>query len=184
MSLKRISTQGRSQRSHSVKQCRYLHGQNLILQVSNCRDVAIVFHSHCLSPFRFFTDINRRGEGLWNKDIAFPLERLYTLIANGVWSDPVSEFKWMGVGKAAPYQLWESDPASGSVLRLQDVEMRCPWCSVDGQVPLTEFCLTHTTKKATSRCSSCGQRFNADTLSAKFLKNDLDEFIERKRNGW
>ena len=63
--------------------------------------------------------MNRRG-GLWDRGIAFPLERLYALIANGVWSDAKSEQMWNGAGKSAPYQFWSADPTSGATLQLQD----------------------------------------------------------------
>ena len=167
----------------SVKQCHCLLGTMPIERQANHRDVAIIFHAHCLNPFRFFADMNRRAEGLWKKGIAFPLERLYILIADGVWSDTSSEQMWMGSGKSAPYQLWNSDPASGGVLQLQDPRLTCPWCSRTEEIPLDDFSQTHTTKTALSRCRSCGHAFNADTLSAKYLQDDILEFI-KTQNGW
>src|SRR5271167_3314125 len=79
------------------------------------RDVAIVFHAHCLSPYRFYADMNRLG--LWATGIAFPLERLYSLNATDTWSDAASEQAWNGSGKVAPYQLWHTDPAAGGDLQ-------------------------------------------------------------------
>jgi hypothetical protein len=121
--------------------------------------------------------MNRR-KGMWNKGICFPLERLHALITNGVWSDAKSEQMWMGTGKSAPYQLWNADPALGADLQLQDPRIICPWCSHTEEIPLAEFCLTHTTKTAMSQCRSCGHQFNADTLSAKYFVDDLLKFLK------
>lgn len=151
------------------------------LSFANRRDVAIVFHGHCLNPYRFFTDMNRKG--LWEKGIEFPLERLFSLMANGVWSDAKSEQMWTGSGKSAPYQLWESDPASGAKLQLQDPRFPCPWCSCTEEIPLADFCETHTAKTSICRCRSCSRQFDAVTLSAKYLCDDLREFINRQ-SGW
>ena len=153
----------------------------LLLSLVNYRDVAIVFHAHFLNPYRFFADMNRRG--VWDKGIAFPIERLFLLMANGVWSDPKSEEMWTGAGKRPPYQLWESDPSSGAKLQLQDPRFPCPWCSSIEEISLAEFCQTHTTKVSQSKCQSCGHQFDADTLSAKYLRDDFLEFLE-KQNGW
>lgn len=169
--------------AHLVTRFHYLHGLTLLEVCANYRDVAMIFHSHCLSPYLFFVDMNRRGEGLWSNGIAFPLERLYSLIASGVWSDSKSESMWMSTGKSPPYQLWDSDPATGGVLRLQDIRMTCPWCSSTQEIRLAEFTATHTTKTAMSRCASCSRQFNADTLSARYLKDDLLDFIE-KQTSW
>jgi hypothetical protein len=145
--------------------------------------VAIVFHAHFLSPFRFYTDVNRRGTLLWENGIAFPLERLAILIENGIWSDEASEKLWIGNGKSEPYQLWLSDPFNGGQLRLQDVPFTCPWCTQTQSLPLKEFTLMHTTKTTACRCGSCGKEFNADTLSAKLLAIDFLKFLQTQ-NGW
>jgi hypothetical protein len=142
-----------------------------------------MFHSHCLSPYRFFADINRRGKGLWSHGIAFPLERLHNLIVSGVWSDARSEEMWRGGGKSAPYQLWNSDPASGGQLQLQDPRFICPWCDHIEEISLIDFTLTHTMKTAMCRCSACGHQFNADSVSARYLTHDLLEFVVQQ-NAW
>jgi len=136
-----------------------------------------------MNPYRFFADMNRRRVNLWNKGLAFPLERLFSLIVGGIWSDPASERLWLGTGKSAPYQLWSSDPAQGGQLELQDPRFTCPWCNRTEEIPLPEFTRTHTTKSAPIKCRSCGRQFNADPLSAKYLQVDLLDFLERRR-GW
>ena len=166
--------------ARSSKQCRCPLGTPLF-SLADSRDVAIVFHAHCLSPYRFYADMNRRG--LWATGIAFPLERLYSLIANDVWSDAASEQMWNMSGKGAPYQLWGDFPASGSDLQLQDVRMTCPWCQNVQHFPLTDFTATHTTKTAACQCETCGKRFNADKISARYFRDDLLEFI-RVQSGW
>jgi len=121
--------------------------------------------------------------GLWATGVAFPLERLYSLIANDIWSDAASEQAWMGDSKSAPYQLWYTDPAAGGELQLQDIALTCPWCDHVDHFPLTDFTATHTTKSASCQCGNCRQNFNADTLSARSFRDDLLEFIQAQ-NGW
>ena len=123
----------------------------------------------------------RRGGAVWSHGIAFPAERLYDLIERGIWSDPDSERLWIGIGDTAPYQLWDYDPVSGGVLRLQDVDFSCSWCGEAQTIPLNQFTLTHTTKSASCTCVSCGRQFDADGLSAKYFKDDLSEFLKLHR---
>jgi len=126
--------------------------------------------------------MKRRTSGAWENGIAFPLERLYHLIENGIWSDVESQHLW---GNAGAYQLWESDPTIGtSELRLQDVEMSCPWCSHSQIIPLAQFTAIHIGKSASWKCTSCGIQFNADTLSAKFFKDDLTDFLKIHHSPW
>lgn len=125
--------------------------------------------------------MQRRGRGAWEHGIAFPLERLYHLIENGIWSDVESQHVW---GNDAGYQLWETDPTIGNAeLHLQDVEFSCPWCSHAQVIPLAQYTAMHTGKTATWKCTSCAVQFNADTLSAKFFKDDLTEFL-KESNPW
>ena len=154
------------------------------VNLANIRDVAIIFHAHCLSPYRFFADTNRRWDRLWNNGIAFPLARLYALIANRVWSDAASEQMWTGTGESAPYQLWNSDPSESPCrLQLQDVQMTCPWCDKTERISLIEFTNTHTSKASMCTCASCGHKFDADNLSAKHFKDDILRFIKEQK-GW
>jgi hypothetical protein len=145
------------------------------------RDVAIIFHAHCLSPFRFLADMLVRGRdhALWDANIAFPLERLHQLITEGVWSDPHSERLWKQTFQY-PYQLWDQDPTSSPnvALKLHDVELVCPWCQRSGPINLTKFKLMHVKKTAVCRCTVCKRDFNAETLSAQYLKSDLRRFTE------
>jgi hypothetical protein len=154
--------------------------------MANVRDVAIIFHSHNLSPFRFYADMmcRDRVEALWAKGIAFPLERLHHLITNEVWSDPDSEKLWNQTYPNSPYQVWNADPTSteSAVLKLQNVEMTCPWCGKHGSVDLNSFRAMHVTK--TSTCHfQCRHAFTADSLSAKYLKDDLIKNV-KSGNSW
>jgi hypothetical protein len=108
--------------------------------------------------------------------LAFPLERLHTLIANGQWSDEQSQLLWESAYDV-PYQLWSADPASGAELQLQSVAFHCPWCKQTGTISLNQFTQTHISKTAVSSCGSCRRQFNADNLSAKYLKQDLTDFL-------
>jgi len=126
--------------------------------------------------------IRLRQSNLWSKRLAFPLERLHALIANGTWNDEQSQILWENAYDV-PYQLWESDPSSGTELRLQDVSFTCPWCTRTGTIELESFSQTHIQKKTISDCPSCDHQFNADNLSAKYLKDDLSEF-QRVEDSW
>lgn len=152
-----------------------------------------MFHAHCLSPYRFYTDTQHysysrdpwnKNHHLWNLELSFPLERLHTLIASGAWSDEQSKLTWESL-TGTPYQLWAADPATGATLQLQGVEITCPrvWCGKVGIVDLDQFTLTHTTKSATTACPKCHCKFNADGVSAEFLRRDLLRF-RQSRNGW
>ena len=145
------------------------------------RDVAIIFHAHCLSPFRFYADMNRNNRTIWSKQIAFPLERLFALIQNGIWSDVESEQIWSR-GETLPYQLWETDPVvTQATLRLQPVEMACAFCSQMEHFLIEEFTEMHVTKVNEIECPSCRKKFNADRLSAKYFKDDLASFMKLHR---
>jgi hypothetical protein len=147
------------------------------------RDVAIVFHVHCLSPFRFLGDMLSRGPDpiLWNAGISFPLERLYRLISQEIWTDSISADVWNKAYPDTPYQLWNSDPTSTekSDLSLQSIGMTCSWCQKAGTVDLREF-QTMYAGKGSCRCSSCGQEFNKESLPAQILKMDLRRFKDTK----
>ena len=119
-----------------------------------------------------------RHQALWAKGIAFPLERLHHLITTQTWSDPDSELMWNKRFPQAPYQVWSVDPTSTTAAApvLQDVEFRCPVCDRTGTVELLKFQKMHLTKTAKIQCPHCPRVFDADTLSARFLKNDLSKF--------
>ena len=95
------------------------------INITNSRDVAIIFHAHCLSPYRFFPDMNRNWERLWSNGIAFPLARLYALMANRVWSDAASEQMWTGTENTQPLPAMEL----GSI-RIS-LQITTPGCSND-----------------------------------------------------
>ena len=128
--------------------------------------------------------MNRRGPSLWSKKVAFPLERLASLIESSVWTDIESEKIWNDKYPRSTYQIWDSDPALGmSKLILQDIQFSCPWCDTQQTIPLGTWTEIHTTKTVVWSCASCQVKFNADTLSAKYLKDDLLEF-NKTNNPW
>ena len=124
--------------------------------------------------------MNRRGRGVWNKGIEFPLERLYTLIERRIWSDAESEHIWSGIGGTA-YQLWESHPSTGAELQLQDVEISCAWCTHIQTIPIDQFTEMHITKTGMCECKTCNRKYDADNLSAKYFKDDLSDFLKLHR---
>jgi len=152
------------------------------------RDVAIIFHAHCLSPFRFFADMLCRGSPptvLWHADMIFPLERLRHLIVNRIWSDKESEKIWNEAFPTTPYQLWDMDPTvtPGATLKLQEMEMICPWCKNVAGIDLARFTNMHCRKNVVCICSSCERNFDIDSLSAQLLRQDLLQFL-RVQTGW
>jgi hypothetical protein len=143
----------------------------------------MIFHAHCLNPYRFYADINRRGRRLWKRGIAFPSERLASLIQKDIWSDDDSEGSWLDLGDPVPYQLWETDPKFGGEFRLQDIEIYCAWCRHFQFIPCEEFAKMHINKQTGLKCGACNVSYNADTLSAKFFVDDLCDFL-KEHNPW
>jgi hypothetical protein len=103
-------------------------------------DVSLIFHSHCLSPSQFFADVLRRKQ-FKDKGLAFPVERLHSLISSGTWSDVHSETVWNDTFSCA-YQLWDQDPDQGGVLNLQSVGMKRSWYDSHA-IPSTSCHLRH-----------------------------------------
>lgn len=119
---------------------------------------------------------------LWDKQIAFPLERLHALIASGMWNDEQSKETWeQAIGLS--YQIWADDPASEATPQFQDVQITCPWCNKAELVDLDKFTLTRMTKSTDITCPGCQHKFNADSMSAEYLRKDLLSFLEN-HNGW
>jgi hypothetical protein len=89
-----------------------------------CRDVAICFHVHCLSPFRFGNDVRINYKSMWEKGLSFPLERLHYLIEMGIWSDRTSGVAWNTEYPNSPYQVWTADPSmTGEQATLQEITL-------------------------------------------------------------
>ena len=144
------------------------------------RDVAIIFHAHFLSPFRFYADASCRGRRsiLIDSQVAFPLERLHHLITHNIWSDAESRRQWLQAFPQTPYQLWETDPfTTDSPMLLQDIDMVCPWCEKAVLLDLTKFTVVHTRKKVPMSCPNCAVKFHADRLSCTHLRQDLRKCI-------
>jgi hypothetical protein len=99
----------------------------------------MIFHSHMLSPLRFEADIGRSRWKLDIKRMAFPLERLRTLITNEIWSDPQSQQLWESAYPSIPYQILDSFPDSDpTILPYRNIEgvFICPNCR---SCPVLEF---------------------------------------------
>lgn len=118
---------------------------------SNNRDVAMIFHAHCLCPFHFNRTVLARNH---LRTLAFPLERLDELYLNGIWCDTQSEKLWIDTF-SHPYQVWTKDPSQGGVLKLQDIEMRCPVCGINVVLDLDKFVDVRANTNGSIQCSSC-----------------------------
>jgi hypothetical protein len=117
---------------------------------------------------------------LLHAKISFPLAKMHDLIANDIWSDPESEYQWKQAFPQIPYQLWASNPfATNTPMRLQNIDMVCPWCQKVIVLDLAKFTLMHTRKMDESMtCPNCSVTFNADRLSFKNFLEDLTKFSE------
>lgn len=128
------------------------------------RDVALVFHSYCLNPFKFFSTVLSRK---YLRGVTFPLEQLYFLIVKGEWSDPYSEELWIR-HFSSQYQLWNKDPWKGGVLQLQRVEFICPLCGHNVHLELDSFIDIRTKVGLSLKCPSCHGFFQARGLRARY----------------
>jgi hypothetical protein len=110
---------------------------------------------------------------------------MHELITNGLWSDEASEALWTRAFPQTPYQLWDRDPfTTDSHLRLQDVDMVCPWCEKIIVVDIANFTNMHTLKTIHAMCPKCGIKFDADRLSAVNLQKDLLRFVANDEETW
>ena len=115
---------------------------------------------------------------LLDSQVVFPLEGLHRLITHNIWSDAESQQQWIEAFPQAPYQLWESDPfTTDSPLRLQNIDMVCPWCEKVVLLDLAKFTLLHTRKHVLMSCPKCAVKFDADRLSSMNLRQDLQKCI-------
>jgi hypothetical protein len=117
----------------------------------------------------FFLDMQHRG---YIGDIAldFPLERLNDMIDKGEWNDLGTKKLWEEMF-SCPYQLWEKDPSSGGVLKLQDIQLQCPKCDSDLTIGLVDFIEIHMNGDISHQCSSCHGMFHAAQLQTRSLKH-------------
>jgi hypothetical protein len=151
------------------------------------RDVAIIFHAHFLSPFRFYADMSCRDPRpiLLNSKISFPLERMHHLITHNIWSEPDSRQQWIEAFPGTPYQLWDNDPFSTDApLKVQNIEMVCPFCNKTIILELATFTLMHTRKNFRCSCPKCNVQFDADRLSAENLRQDLLKVLKSENKNW
>ena len=146
------------------------------------RDVAIVFHAHCLSPHRYYQDMfyNSKESLFWDYSVSFPLKQLDDLITTNIWSDPFSERVWGEYWPNLPYQVWSANPQDGGQLGLQDVLWECPWCEETDLLDLVEFTKMYAKESNSCMCSYCQTRIDHDSVSSKYLVKDLQEFISEK----
>ena len=135
------------------------------------------FHSHCLSPNRYYQDMfyNSSHSLFYQYGVSFPLKDLHDLMSTGTWSDPYSQRLWDESWPNQPYQVWDKDPQDGGKLELQDVRWECPWCEKVMMVPLPEFTAVYNNQS--TRSCSCGAITTRNSVSARYATNDLQHFI-------
>jgi hypothetical protein len=149
---------------------------------SDVRDVAVVFHSHCLSPFRFYADIKHRATrqhatDLWDM-ITFPLARLHRLLASDEWSDEASERMWFDMFRI-PYQVWRSNPLTTRCpLELPNIRFPCPLCQIPCEFDPALFTQYRITKLGALTFPCCGNSFTVDSLAAIQLREDMQKLSD------
>lgn len=137
------------------------------------RDVAILFHAHCLCPFHFSeTVLSRKHLG----GLAFPLERLHSLISNGQWSDQGSEEIWQKA-LSSPYQLWNEDPSKVGALELQNIEITCPSCSAYVVIDLHNWIDMRANEVLLKQCPTCLSSFRPRCLTTQSQGYDSSRSI-------
>jgi Glycine-rich domain-containing protein-like len=133
----------------------YLH--TLIWRLT-ARDVAIIFHAHCLAGQHYANDILSVG-GFRSVGLpSFPLERLHDLVLKGIWSDPESERIWTET-VCCPYQLWKQPPSEIGKCILQNVVARCSFCDVLVELECRLLSGKPQTETAGYECTSCRKSF-------------------------
>ncbi|KAL1924968.1 uncharacterized protein VTP21DRAFT_4622 [Calcarisporiella thermophila] len=129
-------------------------------------DVALVWHAHMLSPYRYAEDMIR----LYKADameINFPLQALHEAIAiDENCSDPES------------VRFWEMNTKEPYILDLRSIEqishhVQCPWCKVTNILSWKEFVKMKTTKGTSFSCTGCFGHLNADNLSVRRFLDDM-----------
>jgi hypothetical protein len=122
---------------------------------------------------------------LLNSKISFPLERMHHLITHNIWSEPDSRQQWIEAFPGTPYQLWDNDPFSTDApLKVQNIEMVCPFCNKTIILELATFTLMHTRKNFRCSCPKCNVQFDADRLSAENLRQDLLKVLKSENKNW
>ena len=114
----------------SARLCLCRHGNLDALSPPTSRDVAIIFHAHCLSPSSASHDLLHL-ETLRSTGLVFPLKRLHALIAAQIWSDPESEKLWNKTF-SSPYQIWGHDPTTDAMRSRGYDEPNLSTCVRDG----------------------------------------------------
>ncbi|MCJ1350774.1 MAG: hypothetical protein MMC33_000755 [Icmadophila ericetorum] len=144
-------------------------------------DVAMVFHSHMLSPFQYFSDLHLRPryKSLRAIGLQFPLKRLNSLIFSPQWSDTDSAKCWKKFFPETPYQLWDRDPQTCEIMNLQGTfDFRCPWCSVSQAIEFTSWAKMRLDGSDQISCEECVENFTADRLSARYFLDDIRTFCD------
>ncbi|RHZ88179.1 hypothetical protein Glove_26g288 [Diversispora epigaea] len=134
-------------------------------------DVCYIWHSHLLSPMRYYEDMLRIYD-LPQKFPDFPLKRLYNIwVKNNGHTDPESESIWVkNTG-----QPWVLDPDDSS-----DFKMICPWCKKTMQIPWENYVKLMRNIEAKEKCPKCQVSLSVETLSCKRFIDDIVEWNENK----
>lgn len=144
-------------------------------------DVALIFYTHLLSPYRYQRDISVEYPSLWNARIKFPLTRLSKL-DRCTWNDAASQLEWEKRFPNVPYQILEfadgEDPRliPGRALDIRAYNCSSPECLSDStREPCTikaqEWAWFRMGKsRATPACPRCRRVFSASMrpISSEF----------------
>ncbi|CAG8578735.1 12331_t:CDS:2 [Ambispora gerdemannii] len=134
-------------------------------------DVCYIWHSHLLSPLRYYEDLHRIYDPQ-QKFPDFPLKQLYDVWeSNGDHTDPPSEKVWVEETK----QPWILDPNDSS-----DFKIICPWCKSSVQIPWVNYVKLMQTVETDESCPKCYAPYSIETLSAKRFVDDISAWNKDK----
>ncbi|CAB4467628.1 unnamed protein product [Rhizophagus irregularis] len=134
-------------------------------------DVCYIWHSHLLSPLRYYEDMLRIYDPQ-QKFPDFPLKRLHDIWEkNNGHTDSNSESIWAERTK----QPWVLDPNDSS-----DFKINCPWCKEDVQISWMNYVNLMKAIKADEKCPKCRAPYSVETLGAKRFIDDISSWNKYK----
>ncbi|KAJ3193248.1 hypothetical protein HK101_005147, partial [Irineochytrium annulatum] len=133
-------------------------------------DVALIWHSHMLSPLRYYEDFYH----IYNTTTSpymMPIQRMHEVAGKDYL--PVDGSK----------EVWEAFTGEPFTLPLGDMtpfNFRCPFCYGVTGVDADQFVLFRM-KDGSIRCNNCGAICTSDNVSAKRFLDDVKTFRDYRR---
>ncbi|RKP24945.1 hypothetical protein SYNPS1DRAFT_29313 [Syncephalis pseudoplumigaleata] len=134
-------------------------------------DIAYMWHSHMLSPHRYYEDnyyLQRRDTVM---NIAFPLRQLHDTYMSGKKPSDTTIRQWEKVTHL-PYKLDIADHP--------DYKSNCKWCDKAMRLDWPTIIDLRTAKVPKSRvtCDGCQAEWNRDTVSGHLFWTDVKRYLD------